>query len=323
MKRFSRISGLVAIVIFIQSVCLSGLPTAAEGVSTDVPFDPFTGYTPIYTAADLNAIRSNLDGHYYLANDIVFQASDFEEGGDYYNDGEGWLPIGYTVDTNASNAEDRPFTGILDGRNHSIIGLVMTPKGFDICTAMFAYNFGKITRISLEASLYNATSLASTGETQKYGLLCVRNNGIIESCTVSGSIGIQLSAEISYGNQYTTYAGLAVYNQGSISRCSNRADIRISTPPIDSSNLYPSTAAGVCGTNTGTIVNCSNSGDIIRTSASANNTSYHISGIAANNYGSIQYCYNTGDIQNGGYESAIIAYNSRGSDTQLQRLRFS
>lgn len=59
------------------------------------------GYTAIYTAEDLNNIRNDLDGNYYLAADIDL-------------DGIVWEPVG---------TESNPFTGVLDGRGHAIINM--------------------------------------------------------------------------------------------------------------------------------------------------------------------------------------------------------
>lgn len=74
------------------------------------------GYTPIGTAADLHTlIRKNLDGKFYLTNNIVFKASDFEAKGTYYNDGSLWLPIGPTY--------SERFTGVFDGNGYTISGL--------------------------------------------------------------------------------------------------------------------------------------------------------------------------------------------------------
>lgn len=59
------------------------------------------GYTAIYTAEDLNNIRNDLDGNYYLAADIDL-------------DGIVWEPVG---------TESNPFTGVFDGRGHAIINM--------------------------------------------------------------------------------------------------------------------------------------------------------------------------------------------------------
>ncbi|HHY43183.1 MAG TPA: hypothetical protein GX514_10135, partial [Thermoanaerobacterales bacterium] len=81
----------------------------------------------IYTKSDLNEIRNHvvdgkITGYFKLANDIVFDDADFEEGGEFYNDGMGWIPIGH------NNEIGHEYSGMLsdihfDGNGHSIINL--------------------------------------------------------------------------------------------------------------------------------------------------------------------------------------------------------
>ena len=54
----------------------------------------------------LDNVRNELGAHYKLTCDIVFDESDFAEGGDFYNDGAGFEPIG---------DEEAIFTGVFDG----------------------------------------------------------------------------------------------------------------------------------------------------------------------------------------------------------------
>ena len=76
---------------------------------------------------DLNEIRNHLDKHFVLNNDIVFDVKDFEEGGAFYNEGKGWIPIG-----DATN----PFTGTFDGQGH-YLGGNRDPKCFACCGSSF------------------------------------------------------------------------------------------------------------------------------------------------------------------------------------------
>lgn len=62
---------------------------------------------PISTKEALDNIRNDLDADYYLTNDIVFTEEDFEEDGAFYNDGQGWVPIG--------GSYEMSFSGTLDG----------------------------------------------------------------------------------------------------------------------------------------------------------------------------------------------------------------
>ena len=58
-----------------------------------------------------NLVRNDLQGHFYLANDIVIP------------EGTEWIPIGAT---GASDTDPGRFRGIFDGRGHSITGLTIT-----------------------------------------------------------------------------------------------------------------------------------------------------------------------------------------------------
>lgn len=89
----------------------------------------------IATSADLDKIRTHIctegdvttiTGYFKLANDIIFANEDFEEGGDYYNDGQTWIPIGHN--NLPANSELGPtFCGLFDGDGYSIQNLKMCP----------------------------------------------------------------------------------------------------------------------------------------------------------------------------------------------------
>lgn len=77
------------------------------------------GYTPIYDAADLYAIRNNLEGNYIMMADI--DLSEATAPGGELDTGNGWNPI-------------QDFDGILDGNGHYIKGLTIygDPKTYDV-----------------------------------------------------------------------------------------------------------------------------------------------------------------------------------------------
>ena len=70
----------------------------------------------ISTKVHLNNVRKYLDAHFKMVADIEFTEDDFAEGGDFYNEGQGWEPIG----TDESSA----FTGVFDGDGHTIAWLI-------------------------------------------------------------------------------------------------------------------------------------------------------------------------------------------------------
>lgn len=77
------------------------------------------GYTPIYDAADLYAIRNNLEGNYIMMADI--DLSEATAPGGELDTGSGWDPI-------------QRFTGTLDGNGHYIKGLTIygDPKTYNV-----------------------------------------------------------------------------------------------------------------------------------------------------------------------------------------------
>lgn len=125
------LSGITTFALSINMFLCGGFSVAAIG--RDLPYDPYYGYTPIRTVAELNAIRNDLDGKYYLANDILFTDEDFAEGGVCYNDGVGWIAIGDS---------ESPFTGELDGKNHTISGLKIRYNGQRNQRSLFGRNDG-------------------------------------------------------------------------------------------------------------------------------------------------------------------------------------
>jgi len=77
---------------------------------TGSPEDPYL----IATKEHLNNLRNHLDAHYKLTANIVFDESDFQEGGAFDNDGKGWEPIGTL---------DQLFNGNFDGDGYTITRL--------------------------------------------------------------------------------------------------------------------------------------------------------------------------------------------------------
>ena len=87
---------LSIILVFVLSFGVCSFAHADE--TTEIP----EGYTPIYTAEDLDNIRNNLDGKYILMNDIDLSVY------------ENWEPIG---------KENDPFNGEIDGNGFLIKNL--------------------------------------------------------------------------------------------------------------------------------------------------------------------------------------------------------
>lgn len=143
------------------------------------------GYTPIYDAADLYAIRNDLKGKYIMMADI--DLSEATAPGGELDTGNGWDPID-------------GFEGTLDGNGHYIKGLTIygDPKTeyvglFGSSSSIKICNLGMIdVNINTTESRYTGAFLGV--DTRGYGSVSIENcfvSGIVSSNTgnVSGIIG--------------------------------------------------------------------------------------------------------------------------------------
>ena len=197
----------------IMSLSCFSLVSFAEEIDTvehltEVP----EGYVGIYNKDDLDNIKLDVTGKYILMNDIIFEDSDYVEGGSFYNSGKGWEPIG----TTSSN-----FSGTLDGNNYRIKNLyINNPNKFYV--GLFGYaKDATITRVSLLNA--NITGKDYVGGIVGYSL----SDTNILYCNVQGLVS---------GNEYV--GGIAGYQNpcsdlttrhNNIKYCSNAADIIANT----------------------------------------------------------------------------------------------
>ena len=112
------------IALVLSCLLLLSLPLPLALADDEVP----EGYTPIYTTEDLDNIRLNMSGKYILMADLAFTDADYVRGGDFYNSGKGWEPIGTTT---------APFNGELDGNGHKITNLIVNTTA--VYTGLFGY----------------------------------------------------------------------------------------------------------------------------------------------------------------------------------------
>lgn len=222
----------IAVLVLAIAVFAMALPMAMA--------DGFVGYNCITTKEQLNDVRNSLGAKYYLGNDIVFTEADFAPGGAFYNNGEGWQPIG----TNGSNA----FNGVFDGNGYSIKGLKIntTNKDSNFC-GLFGYNLGVINDVDLQ----NVEINVSGGKRAYVGGVCgASSKRGITNCTVSGKINITgVTTQVVVGG----IAG-GIYS-GYAENCFNGATVIVD----DSSSVNAGGIAGFCGEK---IYRCGNAGYI-------------------------------------------------------------
>lgn len=231
------------------------------GYAEEAPEIP-EGYTPIYTKDDLDNIRLNMTGKYILMNDIVFTDADYAPGGDFYNSGKGWVPIG----------NDRNhFCGTFDGNNHVIYNLWINNPDADFQGLFGFVGDGRIQNLIL----YNANiaGASSVGGIIGYATISESSFTVINNCDVYGTVSGVL-AEIG------GICGGIYGNDPVICLCNNFA--------IVSGENY---IGGICGYGYSPCINKSvNYGDVHSTEGFA-------AGITSANTGDISFCYNTGTIK--------------------------
>ncbi|RLG28463.1 hypothetical protein DRO03_09765, partial [Methanosarcinales archaeon] len=115
--------------------CSTAVLIAVAAVMLTAFSMPALAATAITNCTELQNIRNNLDGDYYLANDIDCSAFD-------YGDGKGFMPIG---------TYDSVFTGTFDGKGYKITNLYINRPSTDY-VGLFGDigSRGEITNTSLE-----------------------------------------------------------------------------------------------------------------------------------------------------------------------------
>ncbi|MGJ7920823.1 Ig-like domain-containing protein [Neobacillus sp. LXY-4] len=245
------------------------------------------GFVGIYSISDLNRVRDNLSGKYILMNDLDLSVAT-SEGGDFYNVGAGWNPIG---------SEATPFTGVFDGNGFKIIGmkvhLITDQKAY---AGLFGYVKGAaISNLGMDSSLItvdnqsldSATSIAYAG-----GIV-----GYAKDLTITNSYNTGDIQTTSLFNE--TYAGgLIGYLDSSYNKTSTVTN-SYNTGDINSKAYSGGIAGKIYRTN---LTNIDNSGDINL----ASNISRYVGGIVgygsyanitgSSNSGSIEYVDNGGGI---------------------------
>ena len=177
---------------------------------------PVLAATQITTCTELQNIRDDLGGEYYLGNDIDCT------GTSGWNGGAGFVPIG-----NGSNN----FTGTFDGQGYKITGLYINRSSSDFVGLFGLTNSGsEIKNVGLEEVNVNGSCAG--------GLVGGTDGGTIANCYSSGSVrgdryvgglvGINYRAA-KIANSYSTgsvngdinVGGLVGYNflEGTITNC--------------------------------------------------------------------------------------------------------
>ena len=255
----------------------------------------WAGYTPISTKEELNNVRNDLNGKYYLTQDIVFTEEDFAPGGDFYNDGQGWETIG---------DDQNLFKGVLDGNGHAIVGLKIHIRSEApwLYVGLFSYtSMCTIQNLGLEDIEYNIEwqmdDVLYVG-----GLVGSAASSEISNCYVTGSIHVTETPAAEapipgLGGSSMNIGGLVGSLSGStVSNCYNASAI--------TAKCGWGYAGGLVGNMYGSTIDRSyNTGCVLGYSTIFNGDRIHtgnaecagiVAGASVN--GSITNCYNAGMV---------------------------
>ncbi len=238
------------------AVNLSSLALATDETNSAFAGGSGTAKDPylIGTKEHLDNVRNYPTACFSMICDIEFTDSDFAEGGDFYNDGMGWIPIG--------GEDEISFSGMFDGKGFAIIGLQCNTVDYmDSTTGLFKENLGEIVNLALvDGSIINTTLNYSSA-----GSFAGINNGVISGC--------YSTMDILTGNG----GGIAAKNYGEIVDCYNMGN-------VISKNETINECGGIAAVNykDGTISSCYNIGNVFAD---------YEGGIAGRNSGQITDCY--------------------------------
>ena len=271
MKRILRLV-LVFTLTLSFSIPLSSITASASN-------DPFSGgdgtaANPyiIETIDQLEAVQFYRDKCFVLNNDLTFDASLFEEGGEYYNNGKGWTPIGKSY--------SEPFSGTFDGNGKTIKGL--RTQSDQMAIGLFGYSSGIVKNLNME-EVYICGDNASESYANCGGIIGYLTNGKLINCKVkSGSV---------QSNSDGCCGGLVgcLNHNGSVVCSVNKSSV--------SSSYEAGGITGTVGGNGGSIRECFNEGEINGGSAG---------GITGGMYGlTLNDCYNAGNVTGSDYAGGI------------------
>jgi len=191
----------------------------------------------IRTWSDLDDIRKNLGGTYFLANNLGRSSAGYDElAGPTANGGKGWQPIGTRL---------QPFTGTFDGGGHTIAGLYINRPDEDY-VGLFGYvKRGVVKNVGL-------LEVDVTGRNETGALLGHNERGVV------GNDLKQPDSTYSTGRvaSYWSAGGLVGCNwDGIVGLCKSSAEVSHT-----SGECYRT--GGLVGTNYGDVIYCDYSGNV-------------------------------------------------------------
>ena len=280
-------------------------------------------------------VRGNLAGHFKLINNIDATASTGVAGGEFYNGGAGWNPLG-DAGTN--------FTGFFDGNGKTITGLKIDRSAEDYIGLFGIIGSGAVVKdLTLDG-------VNITGSTNVAGLIG-QNFGTVLNCHVTGSSTVDGGD----GNDDDDIGGLVGDNDGWIDGSSSAGIIHglydvgglvgdndmIITNSYSSATVYgcqKGDIGGLVGDNKGfkvsvplgerpergTITNCYATGNVLSEDTVGGPAAGDIGGLVGDNKGgTISSSYSTGNVDGKQPDIGGFVGDNKQGDNEIGELKDS
>jgi len=251
----------------------------------------------ITTADQLYEVRYNLDKHFIQMKDIDLTTAT-SKGGEYYDGGNGWLPIG-----DYSNS----FSGSYNGNGYSIKGMnINRTSTSSLYVGLFYSITGCVKNLTIENCNITAKASDTYGSVYCGGLSAImKDDAQIINCAVTGSITTSSTYTSLVGGIIGSTQGGTIDKIKIIKDCSTDLTLNVTAKASDRYGTI-STGGMIGSGDIMKIVNCSVAGNI---SVSPSKTNY-VGGILGKiEYDAIdmEWCSNKADIQ--------VTYGTNASDT--------
>jgi hypothetical protein len=323
LKKSSCLQSFLVLLLLLSTFGLHA-QTYSGGTGTDL--DPYM----ISTKADLHYLSENVnhwDKHFVQTADIYFVSSDFQIGGSFYNNGEGFKTLGTDFAT---------FLGTYDGRGHIIDSLYINRPTEDYQGFFGKKVWGSIRDLGL-------TNIFVKGQNYNGALVGYFDDGDIADCYVTGTVtgtlnytgglaghhsnGIITRSHATVNVEGNVIGGLIGHLENSfVNKCYATGNVigttssytggliglmQLSSPNNAVTDCYASgnvsgnyAVGGLIGHSGGNISNCFSSGSV--------NGNYSGGGLVgfASQKGSILNCYATGTVTGIQFLGGLIGYNS-------------
>jgi len=266
-KTINRLLSLLLAALFLLPVGapMFGIIVAAYDSLATVP----AGFTGITTAAQLNNVRSNLNGKFILMANI-----------DLSNMGN-WIPIGSGYST--------AFTGTLNGNGYKIVGMTVNASAQErIYGGLFGYILGgTVENLGIENSTVTITATESgSADVYAYAAAIAGSNdeGTIRNCYSKVTVMASSAAESSR----VYVAGIAGENyNGTIEQCYNSG-------AVSATAGLGAFSGGITGVNYGDMSICFNTSSVTAISRGQDSCAGGITGYSK--FDRIHDCFNTGNV---------------------------